>query len=68
MDAKEQKKAKIHRLFYLGYVDFKDGFPEPENRVKAMGWRHAKREQFDYEQALKAAYELFGELERGEIE
>jgi hypothetical protein len=68
MENKEQKKAKINRLFRTCYADFKDGLPQPENRIKAMGWRHAKREQFDYEQALKAAYELFGELERGEIE
>ena len=68
MANEEQKKAKIHRLFYLGYVDFKDGFPEPENRVKAMGWRFAKREKFEYERALADCYELFGELDRGEIE
>lgn len=53
------------RLFRIGYADFKDGLPMPDNRIKAMGWRQAKLDKQNYDMALETAYETFGELGRG---
>ncbi len=60
----EQVKGKINRLFRIGYADFKDGYPMPENRIKAMGWRQARLDKRNYESALESAYETFGKLGR----
>lgn len=61
----EEIKGKINRLFRIGYADFKDGLSMPENRIKSMGWRQARLDKQNYESALEAAYETFGELGRG---
>jgi hypothetical protein len=60
----EQRKYRVTRLFRLGYGTFKDGLPQPENRVEAMGWRLARKEQVDYQIALEQAVESFAELDR----
>lgn len=60
----EQRKYKVSRLFRIGYHSFKDGLPQPKNRIEAMGWRLARKEQVDYQCALEQAIELFAELNR----
>ena len=65
MELSERHK-KVNRLFRIGYADFKDGLPLPENRIKAMGWRLARKEKLDYECALEQAYEAFAELDKAD--
>jgi hypothetical protein len=33
------------RKFRIGYHSFKDGLPQPNNRIEAMGWLLARKEQ-----------------------
>ena len=60
----EQRKYRVTRLFRMGYGSFKEGLPQSKNRIEAMGWRLARKEQVDYQIALEQAVELFAELDR----
>jgi hypothetical protein len=60
----EQRKYRVNRLFRIGYHSFKDGMPQPANRIEAMGWRLARKEQVDYQAWLEQAVETFAELDR----
>lgn len=60
------RHKKVNKLFRLGYGDFKDGLPLPENRIKAMGWRLANQEKLNYDYALNQAYEAFAELDKAD--
>ena len=62
--ALDQRKYKVNRLFRFGYQAFKDGLPEPSNRIEAMGWRLARQEKINYDFQIEQAYEMFAELDR----
>lgn len=57
-------KDQVELLFFEGKKEFEDGRPIPANRVRAMGWRHAKSVATQLELNLEMAYEAFVELER----
>lgn len=66
-------KEEVKKLFEEGIQMFESGQPSPqgtrtsladEDRIRQLGWRHAKNAKLTLEMNLEAAYEAYVEDER----